>query len=225
MNTSCKNLSCRNVVFIVILVFFFGLLSCNPEKTEIKPNILFIMSDDHAEQAISCYGSHLIETPNIDRIASEGIRFNNSFVTNSICAPSRAVLLTGKYSHLNGLRDNRDEFDGSQMTFPKLLQAAGYQTVMIGKWHLKTNPTGFDNWKILIGQGEYYNPVFNENGEKKQHTGYTTDLITDMAIESLEKRDPEKPFCMLVHHKAPHRNWMPNAKYFDAYKDHDRPLP
>lgn len=225
MNTSCKNLSCRNVVFIVILVFFFGLLSCNPEKTEIKPNILFIMSDDHAEQAISCYGSHLIETPNIDRIASEGIRFNNSFVTNSICAPSRAVLLTGKYSHLNGLRDNRDEFDGSQMTFPKLLQAAGYQTVMIGKWHLKTNPTGFDNWKILIGQGEYYNPVFNENGEKKQHTGYTTDLITDMAIESLEKRDPEKPFCMLVHHKAPHRNWMPNAKYFDAYKDHDLPLP
>ena len=199
--------------------FFF----CN-KKTK-KPNILFIMSDDHAEQAISCYGSKLIQTPNIDRIAKEGIKFNNSFVTNSICAPSRAVLLTGKYSHLNGLRDNRDTFDGEQQTFPKLLKKAGYHTSIIGKWHLKSSPTGFDEWKILVGQGQYYNPVLIENGEKKQHTGYTTDIITDMAIEMLEKRDDDKPFCMLVHHKAPHRNWMPHPKYMNEYKDKDLPLP
>ncbi len=190
-----------------------------------RPNILFIMSDDHAAQAISCYGSKLIQTPNIDRIGNEGVRFVNSFVTNSICAPSRAVLLTGKYSHKNGLRDNRDEFDGSQVTFPKLLQKAGYQTFMIGKWHLKTAPTGFDDWKILVGQGSYYNPVLIENGEKKKHIGYTTDLLTDLAIDELENRDPSKPFCMLLHHKAPHRNWMPSPKYMDAYDDRDLPLP
>jgi arylsulfatase A-like enzyme len=208
---------------MMIISILFGLMSCR--TTETKPNILFIMSDDHAEQAISCYGSKLIETPNIDRLAHEGIRFNNSFVTNSICAPSRAVLLTGKYSHLNGLRDNRDEFDGSQMTFPKLLQEAGYKTTIIGKWHLKTTPTGFDDWRILIGQGGYYNPRFNDNGDIKQYTGYTTDLITSMAIESLEKLDRGQPFCMLVHHKAPHRNWMPDTKYLDAFKDQDLPIP
>ncbi|MBN2030018.1 sulfatase [bacterium] len=190
-----------------------------------QPNILFIMSDDHAEQAISCYGSQLIETSHIDRIAHEGIRFENSFVTNSICAPSRAVLLTGKYSHMNGLRDNQDEFDGSQMTFPKLLQQAGYQTAMIGKWHLKTDPTGFDEWKILIDQGEYYNPTLIENGVRNEYIGYTTDLITDIAVESLNRRDRNRPFCMLVHHKAPHRNWMPNLKYLDVYNDRDLPLP
>ena len=199
------------------------LMSAGPRRK--KPNILFIMSDDHAERAISCYNKELIQTPNIDRIANEGIRFNNSFVTNSICGPSRAVLLTGKYSHLNRLRDNRDEFDGSQLTFPKLLQKVGYQTTMIGKWHLKTTPTGFDDWQILIGQGSYYNPVFLENGEKINHTGYTTDLITDKAIESLEKRDPEKPFCMFVHHKAPHRNWMPDEKHMDTFNDKEFPLP
>ena len=190
-----------------------------------RPNILFIMSDDHAEQAISCYGSKLIETPNIDRIAKEGIRFNNSFVTNSICAPSRAVLLTGKYSHRNGLRDNRDEFDGSQLTFPKLLRENGYETYMIGKWHLKTDPTGFDSWKILIGQGQYYNPAIIENGQKTRYIGYTTDIITDIALDELERRDENKPFCMFVHHKAPHRNWMPHYKYFNRYEDEDLPLP
>lgn len=190
-----------------------------------RPNIIFIMSDDHAEQAISCYGSKLIATPNIDRIANEGLRFNNSFVTNSICAPSRAVLLTGKYSHINGLKDNRDKFDGSQQTFPKLMQGAGYQTAVIGKWHLKSNPTGFDTWKILRGQGEYYNPtILDENGEK-QVPGYTTDIITDIALETIENRDPEKPFCLLVHHKAPHRNWLPNLKYLDAFKNKTFPVP
>jgi len=197
--------------------------SCDPKPK--KPNILFIMSDDHAEQAISCYGSELIQTPNIDRIASQGIRFKNSFVTNSICAPSRAVLLTGKYSHLNGQRDNRDTFDGSQVTFPKLLQKAGYQTAIVGKWHLKSGPTGFDQSRILSGQGQYYNPTIIDNGDKKELTGYTTDLITDMALDMLDSRDRKKPFCLLLHHKAPHRNWMPNAKHFSAFEDEKIPLP
>jgi len=197
--------------------------SCSSPRK--KPNIIFIMSDDHAEQAMSCYGSKMINTPNIDRIAREGILFKNSFVTNSICAPSRATLLTGKYSHKNGLRDNRDEFDGSQMTFPKLLQKAGYQTHIVGKWHLKTEPTGFDSWQVLIGQGDYYNPVFNEMGEERQITGYTTDLITDKAIDVLDNRDPQKPFCLLVHHKAPHRNWMPDSKHFDKFNNVKFPLP
>jgi arylsulfatase A-like enzyme len=196
-------------------------LSCSGSK---PPNIIFIMSDDHAERAISCYGSDLIKTPGIDRIAREGIRFENSFVTNSICGPSRATLLTGKYSHLNGFRDNRDTFDGSQMTFPKLLQKAGYQTAIVGKWHLKTEPTGFDHWQILKGQGQYYNPSFNENGNQIQYTGYTTDLITDKAIDMLGQLGTEKPFCLLVHHKAPHRNWMPNLKHLDTFKE-DLPQP
>ncbi len=189
------------------------------------PNIIFIMTDDHAVQAVSSYGSDLIRTPNIDRIAGEGIRFTNSFVTNSICAPSRAVLLTGKYSHLNGLRDNRDQFDGSQLTFPKLLQQAGYQTAIVGKWHLKTAPTGFDYWNVLIGQGEYYNPQMVENGDTLTYTGYTTDVITDLALQQLEQRDTTRPFCLLYHHKAPHRNWMPNAKHLNLYKNEDFPLP
>ena len=197
--------------------------SCGPRTR--PPNILFIMSDDHAEQAISCYGSKLIDTPNIDRIANEGVRFNNSFVTNSICGPSRATMLTGKYSHLHGLRDNRDQFDDSQMTFPKLLQEAGYQTGIVGKWHLKTDPTGFDNWKILKGQGQYYNPNFIEQGESRQYTGYATNLITDFAIDTLNDRDPDKPFCLLVHHKAPHRNWMPDIKHLNEFKDVELPLP
>ncbi|MEE4311892.1 MAG: sulfatase [candidate division KSB1 bacterium] len=200
----------------------FSMTTCSAGK---RPNIIFIMSDDHAKAAMSCYGSRFIKTPNLDRIAAEGVQFTKSFVTNSICAPSRAVLLTGKYSHMNGLRDNRDKFDGSQMTFTKLLRDAGYHTSMIGKWHLKTDPTGFDEWRILIGQGEYYNPVFDENGKKNKYTGYVTDLITDFAIESLEKRKGDKPFCMMIHHKAPHRNWMPNSKYFDAFKDTEIPLP
>jgi arylsulfatase A-like enzyme len=194
-----------------------------PEVT--SPNILFIMSDDHALAAISSYGSELIETPNIDRIADEGIRFTNSFVTNSICAPSRAAMLTGKYSHLNGLRDNRDTFDGGQQTLPKLLQQAGYQTALVGKWHLKSDPTGFDDWRILTGQGQYYNPILYANGVESQVTGYVTDLITEQALDFLDNRDTSKPFALLYQHKAPHRNWMPAARHLGMFADREFPIP
>ncbi len=190
-----------------------------------RPNILFIMTDDHANRAMSCYGGDLVQTPNMDRIANEGMRFDNSFVTNSICAPSRAVMLTGKYSHLNGLRDNRDEFDGSQQTFVKLLREAGYFTAMVGKWHLKTQPTGFDYWNVLIDQGEYYNPRLIEMGDTARVEGYTTTVVTDIALKTLESRDPGKPFCLLLHHKAPHRNWMPDAKHLSLFEDETIPLP
>ncbi|MDP7216778.1 MAG: sulfatase-like hydrolase/transferase, partial [Candidatus Marinimicrobia bacterium] len=208
---------------IVVTSIGLCLLSCSKELT--PPNIIFIMSDDHSERAISAYGSKLIETPHIDRIAKEGIRFNNSFVTNSICAPSRAVLLTGKYSHLNSVLDNNQVFDGSQTTFPKYLRSAGYETSMIGKWHLKSEPTGFDHWKILKGQGEYYNPLIRDESGERTINGYVTDIITNLAIETLEKRDRKKPFAMLLHHKAPHRNWMPNLKYLGYFKGRKFPLP
>ncbi|MGQ9732638.1 MAG: sulfatase family protein [Candidatus Zipacnadales bacterium] len=190
------------------------------------PNILFIMADDHASHAMSCYGSRINQTPNLDRIAEGGMRFNNCFCTNSICAPSRATILTGKYSHLNGVRDNVVTFDGSQQTFPKLLQAAGYQTAIIGKWHLKSDPTGFDYWNILPGQGVYHNPLFIEMGERKQHQGYVTDLITDFTLDWLrEGREVGKPFLLMCHHKAPHRSWEPDAKHATMYEDVDIPLP
>ncbi len=217
----------KNILYLCLLFIIACTSTESPKesKTANKPyNIIFIMSDDHAEKAISAYDKSLINTPNIDRIANEGILFKNSFVTNSICAPARAVLLTGKYSHLNGLRDNRDRFDGSQLTFPKLLQEAGYQTSIVGKWHLKTEPTGFDYWNILIGQGEYYNPRMIDNGDTISHTGYTSTIITDLALDQLKQQDPDKPFCMLYHHKAPHRNWMPDSKHFDLFTE-DLPIP
>jgi len=190
-----------------------------------RPNIILIMTDDHAKNAISCYGSQINQTPNIDRLAKEGLRFDNSFVTNSICAPSRAVILTGKYSHINGLKDNRDRFNGEQMTFPKLLQEAGYQTAMIGKWHLKSVPQGFDTWKILPGQGAYYNPRFIENGDTVKYEGYATNLITDFSLQTLDEFEKDKPFCLLFFHKAPHRNWMPDIKHLTLYDDVEIPLP
>ncbi|TKG97125.1 DUF4976 domain-containing protein [Puteibacter caeruleilacunae] len=196
------------------------------ESKTSRPNILFIMSDDHAYQAISSYDNSLIKTPNIDRIAQKGVLFEHAFVTNSICAPSRAVLLTGKLSHKNGHINNRSTFDGSQQTFPKLLQKAGYQTAIVGKWHLKSDPTGFDYWNVLPGQGSYYNPDFIEMGEKKRIEGYSTTLTTDFALQWLdEDRDQSKPFCLLLHHKAPHRNWKPEEKYLNLYDDKDFPLP
>ncbi|HIZ86759.1 MAG TPA: sulfatase [Candidatus Coprenecus pullistercoris] len=192
-----------------------------------KPlNIIYIMSDDHSYQTISAYGSRLIETPNIDRLADSGIVFTNSFVANSISGPSRACLLTGKHSHKNGFTDNTRTFDGSQQTFPKLLRQAGYETAVIGKWHLTSDPTGFDYWNILVGQGEYYDPVFIDNGERKVIHGYATDITTDIALDWLKnKRDPEKPFCLLLHHKAPHRTWMPDTADLGAFDDTFIPLP
>lgn len=195
--------------------------SNNPER----PNIIFIMTDDHASKAISAYDGSLNHTPNLDRLAEEGLRFEHCYCTNAICAPSRAVILTGKHSHITGHIDNNKAFDGSQQTFPKLLQKAGYQTAMVGKWHLISEPTGFDYWIVLPGQGSYYNPDFIEMGERKRVDGYVTDLITDYAIDWLDRRDKSKNFCLMLHHKAPHRNWMPPAKYLDLYKDRDIPEP
>ncbi len=198
--------------------------SCRSEGK--PPNILFIMSDDHASHAISAYGGRINKTPHIDRIADDGMRFDNCFCTNSICAPSRAVILTGKYSHLNGVIDNRAAFDGEQQTLPKLLQKAGYQTALVGKWHLKSQPTGFHYTSVLPGQGDYHDPVMIENGERQQHKGYVTDLITDFALDWLDsKRPSDKPFFLMLHHKAPHANWEPDNKHSSLYSDQEIPLP
>ena len=221
---SIKRIFTKLVVLALAVIVF---TSC-AEKQNPKQNIVFIFTDDHASQAISAYGGRLADiapTPNIDRLANEGMRFDKCYVTNSICAPSRATILTGKYSHINGVKDNITEFDGSQQTFPKLLQKSGYQTAIIGKWHLKTDPTGFDYWNILPGQGEYYNPNFNEMGNKKRIEGYVTDLITDIATEWLDNRDKEKPFCIMIQQKAPHRSWMPGPKYLNLFDDVEIPLP
>ena len=181
-----------------------------------RPNIVFIFSDDLTCQAISAYGEarKLLQTPHMDRIAREGMRFDRCMVTNSICGPSRATVLTGLYSHKNGFFNNTNSrFDGQQQTFPKLLQKAGYQTALIGKWHLVSEPTGFDHWQILPGQGIYYNPPMNRMGEKLTEVGYVTDRITDLSLEWLDKRDPDKPFLLMLQHKAPHREWAPPIRH------------
>ncbi|KPK87156.1 MAG: sulfatase [Bacteroides sp. SM23_62_1] len=206
----------KKPVFIILLSIVAFLYAC--QKQPERPNIIFIMSDDHAYQAISAYGSVINKTPNIDRLAQEGMIFQNAFVTNSICAPCRAVILTGKYSHLNGVLDNVLEFDTAQATFPKILQEAGYQTVMIGKWHLKSDPKGFDFWKVLPGQGNYYNPDFRTPEGRKQIEGYVTDIITDVALDWLKNsRDPDRPFMMMYHHKAPHREWWPGPDHLKTF--------
>lgn len=204
-----------------LLATGLGMLSCNLKEEEAEqPNIIFIMSDDHAYQAISAYGHGLNETPNIDRLAREGAIFSRATVTNSICAPSRAVLLTGKHSFINGKVDNVQPFDWNQDNFPKLLQANGYQTAMIGKIHLDGNPQGFDYSMVLPGQGQYYNPDFLINGERVRYEGHVSNIINEATLDWLEtKRDPEKPFCLLFHHKAPHRHWMPAPEYLTLYDD------
>nr|NQU91603.1 sulfatase [Bacteroidota bacterium] len=185
-----------------------------------------IMSDDHAYQAISAYNDGLISTPNLDKLANEGMRFDRAFVTNSICSPSRAVILTGKHSHLNGVRDNINVFDNTQQTFPKLLQQAGYETAIVGKWHLKSLPTGFDYWRVLPDQGNYYHPEFKAPGGIVKEQGYATDVITDLAINWLDLRwDREKPFMLMCQHKAPHREWMPPIKYLDEFMKKPIPVP
>jgi len=193
-----------------------------------RPNILFIFSDDHAYQAISAYSDprRLINTPHIDRLAGEGMRFNRCVVPNSICGPSRASVLTGKYSHQNGFYNNTNSrFDGSQVTFPKLLCAAGYQTALFGKWHLVTDPTGFDDWQILPGQGIYCNPPMIDNGQHVRYQGYTTDIITELSLEWLRKRDRSKPFLLMCHHKAPHREWLPALRHLGHDQDRRYPEP
>ena len=199
-----------------------------PAHAQDRPNILFMFSDDHAFQAISAYGGRLADvapTPNIDRIAEEGIRFDRAYVTNSICAPSRAVVLTGKYSHLNGVIDNAVPFDGSQQTFPKLLRGAGYETAFIGKWHLKSEPTGFDYSDRMPGQGFYYNPWFIKDGDTTRVDGYVTDIITDKAIDWLKERNSDRPFMLMMQHKAPHREWAPPLEYLTLFDDIDIPEP
>ena len=191
-----------------------------------RPNILLIMSDDHSQRAISAYGEDMVVTPNLDRLADEGAIFHNSFVTNSICTPSRAVLLTGTFSHRNGVLGNGDMFDGHQPTLPGILQQQGYETAVVGKWHLGSEPVGFDHWQILIGQGEYYSPRFLTAEGTVQYDGaYVTDKVTDLALEFLQSRDREKPFMMFYHHKAPHRNWMPPVEELGPGKAAPVPVP
>lgn len=189
-----------------------------------RPNILFIMADDHAAHAISAYGSRVNKTPNIDRLAQQGMRFSNCFVTNSICTPSRASIITGQYSHINGV-PVFNRFDGSRPTLQRYLQAAGYWTGIIGKWHLGSDPTGFDYWNILPGQGLYHDPVFIEMGQRKRHSGYVTELITDFSLKFLESRPKGRPFFLMCHHKAPHRPWDPDEKHARLFADAQIPEP
>lgn len=226
----------RSAIIIIYLGSLLLLSACSAEgqSAERQPNILFVYTDDHAYQAIGAYGSRINQTPNIDRLAREGMIFDNAFVTNSICGPMRATVLTGLYSHLNRMMVNGNEFDGTQTTFPKLLQQAGYETAVIGKWHLGEHmaPQGFDYSDVLIGQGPYYNPPMlrdiDGSGEQEriERTGYTTEIITDLALEWLqEKRDPDKPFMLMYQHKAPHREWAPGPDYLTLYDNREIPEP
>jgi arylsulfatase A-like enzyme/lysophospholipase L1-like esterase len=197
-----------------------------------RPNIVFIFTDDHALQAISAYGNsryaEMAPTPNIDRLAKEGMLFERSYCGNSICGPSRATILTGKHSHLNGFMDNNfSRFDGAQPTFPKMLQKAGYETAVIGKWHLVSHPTGFDHWEVLPGQGNYYNPDFIQmDGSMKRFEGYCTDIVTDKSLDWLKSRkDKSKPFVLMTQQKAPHRNWVPAIRHMDLFDGMDLPEP
>ncbi|MGL4942817.1 MAG: sulfatase family protein [Thermoguttaceae bacterium] len=197
-----------------IATLFVGMLQAAD-----RPNILFIFTDDHAYQAISAYGSNRNETPNIDRLAREGMRFTNCCVTNSICGPSRAVIQTGKYSHINGFKTNDDRFNIVQPTVPKMMSEAGYATAVIGKWHLACDVKGYDYAETLIGQGPYFNPVMIKNGERVSHTGYTTEIITQLSLDWLERRDKSKPFFLMMQHKAPHREWTPTPRYYERFRN------
>jgi arylsulfatase A-like enzyme len=232
-----------------VLAVTLSLAACHSaqqefQESEERPNILFIYSDDHATAAVGCYENSVVaghaRTPNIDALARDGVRFDRAFCTNGICAPARAVVLTGKHSHINGVPDNGASFDGSQQTFPKILRESGYQTALIGKWHLKSTPTGFDHWEILPGQGQYYAPDFvrpgpkyvegapKTEGQTERHRidGYVTEVTTDLAIDWLEEdRDPDKPFLLMVQHKAPHRSWMPGPNEHALYEGEELPEP
>lgn len=195
-----------------------------------RPNILYIMSDDHAANAISAYGSKVNHTPNIDRLADQGVRLNNTMCTNALCTPSRASILTGQYSHINGVKTLDDEIDSARpVQVQKLLKSAGYQTAMIGKWHLgnnvASNPQGFDYWNVLPGQGDYYDPTFFEMGTKKVYPGYVTDIITEMATSWLDRTNREAPFFLMMHHKAPHSPWLPAERHKDLGTEGEFPEP
>lgn len=223
-----KSKATKGLIIAIPAVF---LSSCSTDKKDSTPqryNILIIEADDHTRQMLSAYDDRHVQTPNMDRIAEGGVLFENSFVANSISGPSRACLLTGKHSHINGFTNNiNSSFDGSQQTFPKLLQKAGYETAIVGKWHLHTLPTGFDYWEILPGQGEYYNPDFiTMSNDTIRREGYCTDIITDMGLNWLkEQHDPEKPFMLMVQHKACHRNWLPRIDDLTKYEDQVFELP
>ena len=207
------------------LLCFLSLLAVKSFAAEtVSPNILFIFSDDHAQHAISAYGSKVNKTPHIDRLAIEGARFTNSFVTNSICTPSRATLLTGQYSHLNGV-PVFNRFDGSRDTVAKHMQSGGYHTGIIGKWHLGSDPTGFDRWIVLPGQGAYWNPTFLVSGHKLTIEGHCTDITTDLGIEFLKTRPTGKPFFLMLHQKAPHRAWEPDERNKARFRDQVIPEP
>lgn len=213
----------RKITFLALLVAIATSAFNARGDARARPNILFLFSDDHAVKSISAYGGLLAKvapTPNIDRLAREGAVFLNSFCANSICGPSRATILTGKHSHVNGFMRNGNKFDQGQWTVAKALQEGGYNTAVIGKWHLKTNPVGFDHWEILPGQGSYYNPVFIQmDGKGQRFEGYATDLTTEKAVAWLDTRDKSKPFFLMCQHKAPHRTFAPALRHLDAFDD------
>ncbi|MCS4434185.1 sulfatase [Aquiflexum sp. XJ19-10] len=221
----------KSLLKLVLVLISVAMIGCNPAKEEEqapkRPNIIFIMSDDHAYQAISAYDDRLIQTPNIDRIAKMGMLFTNASVTNSICAPSRATILTGKHSHMNGKVDNHFHFDTTNVTFPQLLQEAGYQTAMFGKLHFGNNPKGFDQFKILPGQGAYYNPEFiTKNEGNITLDGYVTDIVTDMTLDWLQnERKAEQPFMLMYLHKAPHRSWLMAERHLEEFTTRTFPEP
>lgn len=223
----CLNLAIICSSFALLLVDLLPLPNASAAEPK-TPNIVFIFADDLTCQAISAYGDErkLLETPNMDRIAKEGMKFDRCLVTNSICGPSRATILTGKYSHLNGFYNNSNSrFDSSQTSFPSLMQNAGYSTAMIGKWHLGSDPIGFDYWDILPGQGVYYNPPMIKGGEQVKREGYVTDIISDLSIDWLKDRDRSKPFMLMSQHKAPHREWDPPLRHLGWDKDRVYPEP
>ncbi len=220
----------KSSITLLSILFLLPILSCTDDPSDEnqarRPNIVFIMSDDHGYQAISAYNDKLINTPHIDRIADEGMLFTHASVTNSICAPSRAVILTGKHSHINGKIDNLSPFDTTNITFPQILQEAGYQTAMFGKLHFGNNPKGFDEFKILPGQGDYYNPKFITQKGDTTIQGYVTDIITDLTLDWMEKRrDTAKPFLLMYLHKAPHRSWIPAKRHYSQFTQKTFPLP
>ncbi|NQU54990.1 MAG: sulfatase [Bacteroidetes bacterium] len=224
--------------FLTFLSLIVLLNSCETKATKTehsRPNIVFIMADDHATNAISAYGSHLttvFKTPNIDRLAKEGMRMDRTYCVNAICTPSRASILTGQYGHTNGVKTLSDAIPPDAVNVADLLRAGGYETALFGKWHLKTEPFGFDYWKVAQGQGSYYNPVFKEIGipyivkkDEQKTMGYYTDLVTDYALDWLIKRKSDKPFALFLHHKAPHGRWEPAKRHLDFLSNVEIPEP